>query len=330
MREFLSWFCRISRSFYCSVDDILQDDQFLEELNVFIMTTIADPVSIFLACAEVDESLLKQLETHLNVLQQKGLVSFWHKRRIMAGMNWEDEIEQQIEQATLILLLVSPDFLASNSTHQVEMKRAMERLEAGFAQVIPVIVRPCDWKMTSLGHLQPLPRDGKPISTWRHRDEVWLHVAEGIKQVLEEIQKKKQMQDVERPERQQPNQTKGRRDPFPPVWNVPYRYTPFFTGRDGVLADLFTNFTSTSAAGIIPIQALTGLGGLGKTQTAVAYAFRFRKQYQTVLWIKAETEGDLVASFTNMAKLLELPGTNVKERESVLAGVEKWLSNTAD
>jgi nucleoside phosphorylase len=122
----------------------------------------------------------------------------------------------------------------------------------------------------------------------------------------------------------------ARLDPFPPVWNVPYRYTPFFTGRDHVVEELFRNFTAVPASGIIPVQALTGLGGLGKTQTAVAYAFRYRTQYQTVLWIKAETEGDLLTSFTNMARLLALPGTNLQQRESVLDSIQRWFSNTAD
>jgi hypothetical protein len=302
----------------------------LEELSVFVMTIHQEPVSLFLAYVEEDVYWLEQLETHLSVLQDSGRISLWHKRQIRAGMNWKNEVDQQIEQASLVLLLVSTDFLASDYGSQVEVKRAMVRQEVGLAQVIPIIVRPCDWKSTGLGDLQPLPRDGKPLSMWRHRDEALLRVAEGVKQVLEERQKTEQPQGGERPERQQSGRTKERRDPFPLVWHVPYRYTPFFTGREGVFADLFTNFTSTPSAGIVPVQALTGLGGLGKTQTAVAYAFRYRKEYQAVLWIKAETEGDLVASFTTMAKLLELPGVNVKERESVLEGIERWLSHTSD
>jgi hypothetical protein len=298
-----------------------------------MMITHQDPVSLFLTYAKSDEPLLEQLEMHLHVLQQRGLISLWYKRQIRAGMDWKDEVDQQIERASLMLFMVSTDFLASDYSNQIEMKRAMARQEAGLAQVIPLIVRPCDWKSTALGHLQPLPRDGKPLITWRYRDEAWLNVVEGIKQVLEEIQKKEQRQDGQRLEKEQPAQARNmaaRLDPFPPVWNVPYRYAFFFTGRDHLLEQLFTNFGSQHGSGTVPIQALTGLGGLGKTQTAVAYAFRYRKQYQAVLWIKAETEGDLVASFTNMAKLLALPHTHIHQQESVLEGVEKWLSNTTD
>ncbi len=108
------------------------------------------------------------------------------------------------------------------------------------------------------------------------------------------------------------------------------RYTAFFTGRDHVLEQLFQGFTSEHNSGMVPVQALTGLGGLGKTQTAVAYAYRYRKQYQTVLWIRAETEEDLLAHFKILAELLERPEANLKQRESLLASIQEWFRNTMD
>ena len=287
-------------------------------------------IEVFCSYANADKPYRRHLEAHVSALKRLGLISLWHDQQILPGSDRVHTIDKHLETASIIVLLISADFITSNYCSDVEMKRALERHEEDSAQVIPIIVRPCDWKSTALGYLQPLPRDGKPISTWRHRDEGWLDVVEGIKRVLEEIQRGGQTQDGERPERQQSGQTKGRRDPFPPIWNVPYRYTPFFTGRGDLLAELFRNFTSIPATGIIPLQILSGLGGLGKTQTAVTYAFQYRKEYQTVLWMKAETEGNLVASFTTMAKLLELPGINMKERESVLESVKRWLGNTSD
>jgi hypothetical protein len=119
-------------------------------------------------------------------------------------------------------------------------------------------------------------------------------------------------------------------DPFPPVWNVPYRYAAYFTGRDHVLEQLFQGFTSMHNSGMIAAQALTGLGGLGKTQTAVAYAYRYRKQYQTVLWIRAETQEDLLAHFKSTAELLERPEAHLKQHESLLASMQEWFRNITD
>jgi hypothetical protein len=110
------------------------------------------------------------------------------------------------------------------------------------------------------------------------------------------------------------------------MWNVPYRYAAFFTGRDSLLEQLFANFTSGTAS----VQALTGLGGLGKTQTAVAYAYRYRKQYQTVLWLRAETEGDLIANFKIVAELLKRPAAHRSQHESLLASMQEWFRNTTD
>ena len=81
---------------------------------------------------------------------------------------------------------------------------------------------------------------------------------------------------------------------------------------------------------MIAVQALTGLGGLGKTQTAVAYAYRYRTHYQTVLWIRAETEEDLLAHFKGMAELLDRPEAHLKQPESLLASMQEWFRNTTN
>jgi hypothetical protein len=85
------------------------------------------------------------------------------------------------------LLLVSSAFLASDYCYDVEVKRAMERHEAGEARVIPVIFRPVDWEDAPFGKLQALPKDAKPISKWDDQDEAFLEVEKGIKQALAEV-----------------------------------------------------------------------------------------------------------------------------------------------
>ena len=67
------------------------------------------------------------------------------------------------------------------------MKSSLERHDKGEARVIPIILRKCDWPRAPFGKLQALPRDDKPITLWRNRDEAWHSVAEGIKKVAEEI-----------------------------------------------------------------------------------------------------------------------------------------------
>jgi hypothetical protein len=90
-------------------------------------------------------------------------------------------IGEELERADIILLLVSPDFLASDYCYDIEMTRAIERHQAGEARVVPVVLRPCDWHDAPFGKLNAAPKDGKPISTWPDLDEALLDVVKAIK-----------------------------------------------------------------------------------------------------------------------------------------------------
>ena len=72
------------------------------------------PLSLFYSYAHADEGLRDQLEKHLRQLQRQGLISEWHDRKILPGEMWADKIDTNLETASIILLLVSPDFLASD------------------------------------------------------------------------------------------------------------------------------------------------------------------------------------------------------------------------
>jgi tetratricopeptide (TPR) repeat protein len=114
-----------------------------------------------------------------------------------------------------------------------------------------------------------------------------------------------------------------RPDFFGALWNVPYRRNAFFTGRDRVLQDLHDRFTRGDTA--LTTQAISGLGGLGKTQTAVEYAFRYGSEYDAVLWARADTEVALNASFGEIAGLLDLPAANDSEQRRAVEAVRRWL-----
>src|SRR5690348_9236809 len=110
-------------------------------------------VKIFFCYAHEDETLLNQLERHLSPLQREGLIEVWHDRNISAGTEWNQEIKKQLNEAHIILLLISTDFLASEYCYSTEMKRAIARHELGEACVIPIILRYASWQGI-LGNLQ--------------------------------------------------------------------------------------------------------------------------------------------------------------------------------
>ena len=112
-----------------------------------------------------------------------------------------------------------------------------------------------------------------------------------------------------------------------PVFDVPYRENPYFTGRRQVLSRLRTALTRNRKA--VLGQAISGLGGIGKTQTAVAYAYRHRKKYKVVFWLRAADELELTTGFINIAKRLALPHDERQPDETV-GVVKRWLASNTD
>jgi hypothetical protein len=150
--------------------------------------TTATPITVFYSYTRTDEGLRKQLEKHLSLLRQQGIITEWHDRQIVPGSNWAHEINQHLSTATIILLLVSSDFLASEYCYSIEMQRALARHQAGDAHVIPILLRPVDWAHAPFAMLQCLPSDGKAVTLWRNRDEAFRDVAEGIRKAIELLQ----------------------------------------------------------------------------------------------------------------------------------------------
>ncbi len=163
------------------------------------------PVKIFYCYAHEDEALLNKLKTQLSPLQRQGLIDVWHDREISAGTEWEREITEHLNAAQIILLLVSPDFMNSDYCYSIEMKRAMERHELGEARVIPVILRPIEWKNAPFGKLQALPTNAKPVTSWdNQQEEAFYDIAKGVKKVVEEFEKWKRQQQTRWIRQQQP------------------------------------------------------------------------------------------------------------------------------
>ncbi len=144
------------------------------------------PLKMFYCYAREDHKLLKKLESHLSVLKRLYNIVSWLDQAITPGMEWKKEIDAQLNAADIILLLVSPDFMASEYCYGIEMKQAIERHKRGEARVVPIILRPiAGWKNTPIGELQALPRGGKPVNDQRGQHDKALHnVAEGLKEVI--------------------------------------------------------------------------------------------------------------------------------------------------
>jgi tetratricopeptide (TPR) repeat protein len=112
---------------------------------------------------------------------------------------------------------------------------------------------------------------------------------------------------------------------LPPVWNVPYPRNSFFIGREELLARLRRQLQTGQTTALSQPQAITGLGGIGKTQLAVEYAYRFHQDYQVVLWARAENTEALTSSFITIATLLNLPEQEAQDQTITVDAVKRWL-----
>lgn len=146
---------------------------------------------LFYSYAHEDERHLNQLQKHLNVLVTDRLMSHWYDRDIPAGDEWDRKIDERIRSADIILLIVSPSFLDSEYIREKELKIALERHEAGEARVIPVILEKCLWEKRAafkgFTKLQALPKDAKPVRSWKPQHDGWYDVAEKLEEIVEEL-----------------------------------------------------------------------------------------------------------------------------------------------
>ncbi len=234
----------------------------------------SNAVELFISYAHEDERLCKQLLKHLASLKREGLLNGWYDRDISAGEEWHGEIVAQLRQSTIILLLVSPDFIESDYINNIEVKEAMERHEAGIARVIPVILRPADWKYAPFGKLQALPTDARPVTSWRNRDRAFLDVVQGIRKAIGEMHAPAHgcegMPDIPHapavgfvPRKDRSKDRRGRRD-------------------------LVRRLKKMLAPGKRCFITLSGLEGVGKTKLAAEVARQLEEDYkQCVVWSDA-------------------------------------------
>src|SRR5579884_1176294 len=144
------------------------------------------PVAAFCAFAQSDLPSCLKLEEALKPAQRQRVLTFWHEGHIPVGWDRTQTIEAQFRSATLILLLTSPNFLASDECYDLA-QRAFERHTAGQAHVIPILLGPADLEGDPIAGLAPLPTNLRPISTWPNEDEAWYDVVAGIRRAVTDL-----------------------------------------------------------------------------------------------------------------------------------------------
>lgn len=144
------------------------------------------PIGIFLSFADRDRSLVEEIERHLSILTRRDNIAIWHRDKIPHAANAEEETKKHLDTASIFLLCISADYIASEYLYE-EMEQAVKRSNEGSAWVVPIILRPCLWDNTPMATFQALPSDGRPVVSWKEQDAAFFNITTGIQTVVNEI-----------------------------------------------------------------------------------------------------------------------------------------------
>jgi hypothetical protein len=130
---------------------------------------------------------MNQVREQLMIYDRQGKIRKWWDRRLTPGEEVDRSITSQLRSCDIILLFISPSFMASNYCYDVEMKQALRQHEERRSILIPVILRDCEWRSAPFGKLLAVPKDGCPITMWADRDQATKNVADQVMRVVDRL-----------------------------------------------------------------------------------------------------------------------------------------------
>jgi hypothetical protein len=143
------------------------------------------PVRAVFLYDQEDEPWKNMLDKHLAVLKRTEGIHTWDESKISAGEAVDERIKQQLDQANLIFLLISSDFLASDKLYNEQLRQAMQRNGDGKAYIIPILVRPCSWEGAVFSNSKLiLPRKNNPIASWEDKDAACSSIVRELEKYL--------------------------------------------------------------------------------------------------------------------------------------------------
>jgi tetratricopeptide (TPR) repeat protein len=246
-------------------------------------------------------------------LEQAGYTTILQAWDFRPGSNFVLEMQRAASDAQRTIAVLSPDYLAALFP-QPEWAAAFAQDPTGEKGIlVPVRVRECDVKGL-LPQIVYIDLVGKDESAARQallsgvsRERAKPHTAPAFPPTAE---------------RSVPSRPRFP-GTLPPIWNIPHRRNPNFTGREELLQRLHEALTSGQHAALT--QAIHGLGGVGKTQLALEYAYRRAADYDVVWWVRSEEQAILAADYAALAQPLDLPQKDMADQTVVIGAVKRWL-----
>lgn len=168
------------------IESTTKDAHESQKRETITSTTLHLPV-IFFSYSHEDEMERRTLEKWLKYLQTYGLAKLWSDRQIPAGQVWNEELNEKLNEATIVLFLITNNFMGSEFIYNEEMPRAIANYNDEKSVCIPVLLKDCDWQFYPYQHLQALPKDALPVTQWTRPDSAYKDIQEKVRTTLEMI-----------------------------------------------------------------------------------------------------------------------------------------------
>jgi tetratricopeptide (TPR) repeat protein len=270
----------------------------------------------FISYNKADRAWAEWIAWQLENAGHTTIIQAWDFR---PGTNFVSLMHHAATTATHTIAVLSPDYLDDAPYSEAEWIAAFAQDPTGKnAILIPVRVRACN--PTGL------------LKTITYIDLVTLDEHEACTTLLQGINTKRAKPSTPSPFPVAPAKPTLPTPNFPGKWplieNIPYSYNPYFTGREMLLQSLHNQLLKGNTTALT--QAISGLGGIGKTQTAIEYAHRNRQQYRYILWIAAATLEGLLSDLSRLADLLEVPGRDPRNQQNTATSVKNFLAQQND
>ena len=269
--------------------------------------------SFFVSYNRADKAWAEWIAWTLEDAGYTTIIQAWDFR---PGGNFVLDMHQAAMDADKTLVVLSEDYLNAEFTQPewaaafADDPRSLDR------KIIPIRVRECQ----PSGLLRPIVYvDLIDLAANAARQAILNALPERLKPDSEPPFPKTHQADKRNEQPAFPNKPAVR------PWNVPYERNPFFIGREKILQTLHQHLNQNDTAVSYQTHVISGLGGIGKTQTAVEYVYRHRHDYQAVFWVRAETELELRTGFVEIGRLLDLPQKDAKDPNDIIRAVKRWL-----
>ena len=267
----------------------------------------------FISYTHKDQRWAEWIAWQLEDAGYSTIVQAWD---FLAGGNFVLAMDDATKKATRTIAVLSPDYFASKFTPSEWAAAFRHDPKGEQGLLMPVRVRPCDVEGL-LGQIVYIDLVDQEEQAARAR-------------LLAGAQYRRRKPLIAPDFPSNPTTPVASKRPsfpgaLPAIWNIPYPRNPYFTGREDLLTRLAAVLRAGQTAGISQPQAVSGLGGVGKTQIALEYAYRYYQDYDAVLWTRADTLEALISGFVTFAELLSLPQKEERDQLKIVQAVKDWL-----